>query len=63
MVKALRTKDDPAWAARLKDRQKHTRLRTSFQGKKFKQLTAAEKDRLLELIAIQMGILARDEDE
>jgi hypothetical protein len=62
MIKALRTKDDPAWAARKKAAQEHTKTRLSLKGKKFKELTADEKDRLLEMIAVELGILARDDD-
>lgn len=46
----------------LRERVADSNRKHRFRGKKFKDLTQAEKDQLLKAIAIRLGILSGDQD-
>ena len=68
MAEALRTKDIPAWQAKKGQLNKKAQRAASESSKKealpaksFSQLTPIEKDKLLEILALQAGLIDPEE--
>lgn len=57
MADAIRIKAVPEVAALREGARKNRDRRTSFKGRRFKDLSQKEKDRLLKAVAIQLGLL------
>ena len=63
MAEAIRVKQQTSERDRRKAFEKKLHGRKVFQGKKFRELSQADRVKLLELVAVELGILERDTGE
>jgi hypothetical protein len=62
MAKAVLTKDIPSIQERKTKERKKQDKAGAFRGKKWKNLTPEQKDKLLKAMAIRFGFLDNEED-
>jgi len=62
MAEALKAKDDPVHVARITDATRTVTRELTFDRKTFEDLTTAEKDKLLKVLAVRAGLLPNSAD-